>query len=250
VTLFVLEAQNINAGYNDAIIVRDVTVKAKEGEIVTIVGPNGSGKSTLIKSLFGLARLFSGKIFYREKEITKATPWEAVDLGLGYVPQFNNVFINLTVAENLEMGAYLQGNRKIIKQDKEMIYQMFPELYARRKALAENLSGGERQMLAIARAMMAHPKTLLLDEPLAFLSPKVANLVLTRLLDIKNQGTAIVLVEQNTRKALNLADFGYLLVEGSCIWSGEADQLLADEEMNYKFLGLNQGGDYGEKAYN
>jgi ABC-type branched-subunit amino acid transport system ATPase component len=141
--LFVLEAQSINAGYNDAVIVRDVTVRAKKGEIVTIVGPNGSGKSTLIKSLFGLARLFSGKILYQEQEITKATPWEAVDLGLGYVPQFNNVFINLTVVENLEMGAYLQDNRKIVKQDKEMIYQMFPELYARRKALAENLSGGK-----------------------------------------------------------------------------------------------------------
>jgi ABC-type branched-subunit amino acid transport system ATPase component len=226
------------AGYNDAVIVHDVSLQAGEGELVSVVGPNGSGKSTFLKSMFGLARLFSGKILYLGEDITGITPWQAVYKGLSYVPQINNVFVSLTVEENLEMGAYLRNNKAAIKSDLAAVYKMFPELMERKNARAEHLSGGERQMLAIARALMARPKVLLLDEPLAFLSPKISDLVLQRLHEINNSGTSIVLVEQNTIKALSHSSYGYLLVEGNCVMQGKNTDLLNDETIKYRFLGL------------
>jgi len=238
----VFVAKNIDAGYGDVTIVHDVSVEVAGDEIVAIVGPNGSGKSTLIKSFLGFARLFQGGVFYRGKDITGIASDRAVSLGIGYVPQINNVFPNLTISENLDMGAYRRKGKVSIKAGMREIFEMFPELEARKNALAGNLSGGERQMLAIARAMMAEPKVLLLDEPLASLSPKPVSVILSKLEKIRGVGTAIVIVEQNVKKALSASSRGYVLVNGTCVMEGDAASLFAEDSSKQRFLGLEAKG--------
>ena len=232
------QAKNIRAGYGDVVIIDGVSMSVASGNLVVIVGPNGSGKSTLLKSLIGLVRLFSGEVSYGEHNLTNISPWQAVNLGVGYVPQVENVFTKLTVHENLEMGAYCRRDKEGIESDLKKTYDKFPELATRKKALAETLSGGERQLLAIARAMMPHPKMLLLDEPLAFLSPKASGKVLNKLLQIKQDGTSILMVEQNAVKALQNASYGYILNEGRCAMEGKGTELLADKSLRERFLGL------------
>jgi len=234
----ILSMDNIDAGYGDAVIVRNVSVKVGEGEIVAIAGPNGSGKSTLLKSLFGFAKLFHGRVLYQERDVTGMASDRLINLGIGYVPQMNNVFPNLTIAENLDMGAYHRKGRDSIRAGMAEIYEMFPELEARKTSLAGNLSGGERQMLAIARAMMAQPKVLLLDEPLASLSPKPTSVILSKLRKIKEAGTAIMMVEQNVRKALSVSNRGYVLVDGTCVMEGNADSLFTEDSSKQRYLGL------------
>ncbi|RLC70910.1 MAG: ABC transporter ATP-binding protein [Chloroflexi bacterium] len=231
-------AEEIEAGYGDVVIVHQVSIEANEGEAVAIVGPNGSGKSTLIKGILGFARLFSGRVFYEDKEVTGLEPDRLVSMGIGYVPQVNNVFANLTVQENLEMGAYIRKDKAKIKADMDEIYEMFPELKTKKKAWAGNLSGGERQMVAIARTMMAKPKVLLLDEPLASLSPKAASLILSKLEAIRESGTAVVIIEQNARRTLECSQRGYVLVQGKCVMSGKSSTILADETAKRRYLGL------------
>jgi branched-chain amino acid transport system ATP-binding protein len=238
----VLAAENIDAGYGDVVIVHDVSVKVDEGEIVAVVGPNGSGKSTLLKSLLGFAKLFQGNVFYQGKDITGIASDRAVMMGIGYTPQINNIFPNLTITENLDMGAYNRKGKTSIKAGMAEIFDMFPELELRKKALAENLSGGERQMLAIARAMMAKPKVLLLDEPLASLSPKSANAILSKMERIKKTGTAIVIVEQSVKKVLSISARGYVLVNGTCVMEGDAASLFAEDSSKQRFLGLEAKG--------
>ncbi|MFH1382729.1 MAG: ABC transporter ATP-binding protein [Chloroflexota bacterium] len=234
----VLVMENIDAGYGDVVIVHQVSISVDEGEMVAIVGPNGSGKSTLLKSALGFARLFHGHIFYQGQDVTGFASDRLINLGVGYVPQINNVFPNLTIAENLDMGAYHRKGHDAIKAAMTEVYEMFPELSGRKNVLTGSLSGGERQMLAIARAMMAQPKVLLLDEPLASLSPKPTAVILSKLDKIGKAGTAIVMVEQNVRKALSVAQRGYVLVEGVCVMQGEADCLFAEESARQRFLGL------------
>ena len=231
-------AENINAGYGDAVIVQGVSIHVTAGEIVAIVGPNGSGKSTLIKSFLGFARLFEGRVFYQGEDITGIASHRAVSLGIGYVPQINNIFPNLTIAENLDMGAYHRKSKASIKAGTAEIYEMFPELEVRKKSLADNLSGGERQMLAIARALMAQPKVLFLDEPLASLSPKPASAILSKLESIKKNGIAITIVEQNVKKALSVSNRGYVLVNGTCAMEGDAASLFAEDSSKQRYLGL------------
>ena len=238
----VFMVENINAGYGDVVIVHDVSVKVDEGEVVAIVGPNGSGKSTLLKSILGFARLFQGKVFYCGKDITGVASDRAIKMGIGYVPQVNNIFPNLTITENLDMGAYHRKGRASVKAGIREIFGMFAELEVRRNALAGNLSGGERQMLAIARAMMAQPKVLLLDEPLASLSPRPVSIILSKLRKIKETGTAIVMVEQNVKKALSVSSRGYVLVEGACAMQGDAASLFAEESSKQRYLGLEAKG--------
>jgi len=235
-------AENINAGYGDAIIVQGVSFQVAEGEIVAIVGPNGSGKSTLIKSFLGFARLFQGRVFYQGEDVTGIASDRAVSLGIGYVPQINNIFPNLTIAENLDMGAYHRKGKDSIKAGMAEIYEMFPELEVRKNGLAGNLSGGERQMLAIARAMMAQPKVLFLDEPLASLSPKPASAILSKLESIRENGIAITIVEQNVRKALSVSNRGYVLVNGTCAMEGDAASLFAEDSSKQRYLGLEGKG--------
>ena len=231
-------AEDIEAGYGDATIIQGVSIQVAEGEIVAIVGPNGSGKSTLIKSFLGFARLFQGRVFYQGKDITGVASHRAVSLGIGYVPQINNVFPNLTIAENLDMGAYHRGGKASIKAGMAEIYEMFPELEARKNGLAGNLSGGERQMLAIARAMMAQPKVLFLDEPLASLSPKPASAILSKMESIRENGIAIIIVEQNVKKVLSVSNRGYVLVNGTCAMEGDAASLFAEDSSKQRYLGL------------
>jgi len=233
-----LEIKNMRAGYNDVVIVKEVDLRVKKGELVAVVGPNGSGKSTLVKSLLGLARRFSGKVTFEERDITKLEAWQAVKVGIGYVPQNNNVFTNLTVNENLEMGAYCCVDNNEIRTDLKQLYKQFPELAARKKARAETLSGGERQLLAVARAMMSRPRMLLLDEPMAFLSHKASEVVINRLLEIQTAGTSILIIEQNTRLALQNADYAYVLNEGRCVMEGKGPDLWEDESLRQRFLGL------------
>jgi len=234
----ILALENIDAGYGDVIIVHNVSLNVDESEIVAIVGPNGSGKSTLIKSLLGFAKLFKGRFLYQGQDITGITPDRAVSLGIGYVPQNNNVFTNLTINENLEMGAYIRRDRVSIKADITDVYRMFPELEARKKAYAGSLSGGERQMLAIARAMMASPKVLLLDEPLASLSPKATTTILSKIEGVRELGTAIVIIEQNVKKALDSSQRGYILVDGVCVIEGDSASILSDDIAKRRYLGF------------
>ena len=235
-------AKNIDAGYGDVIVVHDVSVKVAEGETVAVVGPNGSGKSTLLKSLLGFAKLFQGSVFYQGENITGIASERAIKLGIGYVPQINNIFANLTITENLDMGAYHKRGRASIKAGMKEIFDMFPELEVRKNALAGNLSGGERQMLAIARAMMAEPKVLMLDEPLASLSPKPVSVILSKLEKIKEGGTAIVIVEQNVKKVLGASSRGYVLVNGECAMEGDAASLFDEDSSKQRFLGLEAKG--------
>lgn len=234
----IFNAIEIKAGYGDVVIVDGVSLSVNVAETVTILGPNGSGKSTLLKSLLGFARLFGGKVVFDGKDITGTTADKLVAMGVGYVPQTNNVFANLTIMENLEMGAYSRSDRQAIKNDIAVIFGMFPELEARKKAYAGTLSGGERQMLAIARAMMAKPKVLLLDEPLASLSPKAVDGIILKLKAIRESGTALIMIEQNVKKALEFAGRAYILVNGSCVMEGDSKTILSDDAAKRKYLGL------------
>ena len=234
----IFTAENIKAGYGDVVIVDKVSIAVDEGETVAIVGPNGSGKSTLIKSLLGFAKLFEGIISYQGQDITGITSDRTASMGIGYVPQINNVFTNLTVLENLEMGAFIRRDTRSIKNDITEIYRMFPDLKQRARAYAGNLSGGERQMLAIARAMMANPKVLLLDEPLASVSPKAVDTILAKLMVIKETGTALIIIEQNVNKVLAFAGRAYILVNGTCAMEGDSTTILSDDNAKRRYLGL------------
>lgn len=235
-----LEVKEFAAGYNDVVIIDRINARVNAGDLVVVVGPNGSGKSTLVKGLLGLARQFAGKVVFNEKDISKMEPWQAVNVGIGYVPQTNNVFTSLMVSENLEMGAFCRGDKKLIKSDMEEIYELFPELARRKKARAETLSGGERQFLAIARAMMSRPSLLFLDEPLAFLSPKSSLAVMNRLLEIQTAGTSMLMIEQNTKIALNNSTYAYVLNEGRCVMEGKGPELWGDKLLRRRFLGLDR----------
>ncbi len=234
----VFAANDIKAGYGDVVIVNEISIKVDEGETIAIVGPNGSGKSTLLKSLLGFARLIEGTIIYQGQDITGITPDQAVVMGIGYIPQTNNVFTNLSILENLEMGAYVRRDRKSIKDDINEIYRMFPELEQRKKVYAGSLSGGERQMLAIARAMMARPRVLMLDEPLASLSPKSVDIILAKLEIIRDAGTALIIIEQNVKMALDFASRAYVLVNGACVMEGDAATILSDDDAKRRYLGF------------
>jgi len=235
----VFTANDIKAGYGDVVIVNGISISVDEGETVAIVGPNGSGKSTLLKCLLGFARMIEGTITYQGQDITGITSNRAVNLGIGYVPQTDNVFTNLNILENLEMGAFVRHDKKSIKHDISEIYSIFPELKQREKTFAGSLSGGERQMLAIARAMMARPRVLLLDEPLASLSPIAVDTILAKLEMIREANTALIIIEQNVKKALNFASRAYVLVSGICVMEGEAATILADDNAKRRYLGFN-----------
>lgn len=229
---------DVKAGYGDVVIVDGVSIEVAPGEVVAIVGPNGSGKSTLLKSFFGFAQFLGGQIFYKGEEITGRPADRMIASGIGYIPQVNNVFANLTIIENLQMGAYTRSDRARIGDDIEGIFDIFHELKHRAHSYAGTLSGGERQMLAIARAMMAKPSVLMLDEPMASLSPKSVEGILSKLSLVQQSGTALVMIEQNVKRALAFAQRAYILVEGKCIMQGPASVLLNDEHAKKRYLGL------------
>lgn len=231
-----LEVQNVFAGYvKDLNILQGINFRIASGELVAVIGPNGAGKSTLAKTIFGLLAPEKGQIIFKGKNITGVKSDKIVQLGMGYVPQITNVFASLSVDENLEMGAYIRSGS--LKHLKDTIYTMFPKLGSRRRQKAGTLSGGERQMLAMGKALMLEPDLLLLDEPSAALSPILVNSVFEQVKAINKSGTAIVLVEQNAKKALAMADRGYVLENGKDRFEGTGIDLLHNPKVGELYLG-------------
>ena len=231
----VLEAREVVSGYGEVEILHGVSIRVEEGEIVTIIGPNGAGKSTLLKTVFGLLPCKRGKVFFGGEDVTGQSPQVMVRKGMCYVPQSDNVFPSLTVQENLEMGAFIR--RDDYRPKIEEVLALFPDVLERRHTRAGKLSGGQRQMLALARALMLDPRILLLDEPSASLAPNMVDLVFTKILDINRSGVAIVMVEQNARESLKLSHRGYVLAMGQNRLEGSGESLLDNEEMGKAYLG-------------
>jgi branched-chain amino acid transport system ATP-binding protein len=231
-----LEARDLQVGYVPEVnIVDGCDIELSDGELVSIIGPNGAGKSTLIKGLFGLVPVRGGTVKVKGQEVTGAPTHRLVELGIGYVPQTDNVFPNLTVEENLEMGAFL--NPKIAKQRYEVLFEWFPILAERRSQRAGTMSGGQRQLVALARALMLEPDLLLLDEPSAGLSPANVDVIFERIQFINSEGVAILMVEQNARRALAMSDRGYVLEMGKNRFSGPGQELLNDPKVVDLYLG-------------
>ncbi len=231
-----LSVEDVYAGYvQDLNILQGINFRIASGELVTVIGPNGAGKSTLAKAIFGLLTPNKGKIIFKGRNIAGLKSNEIVKLGMCYVPQIQNVFSSLSVEENLEMGAFLLNTS--LKSQKQQIYTMFPKLYDRRSQKAGTLSGGERQMLAMGRALMLDPDLLLLDEPSAALSPILVNSVFEQIQSINQLGKAIVLVEQNAKKALMMANRGYVLENGCDRLEGTGQELLNDPQVGELYLG-------------
>ncbi|MDH5354112.1 MAG: ABC transporter ATP-binding protein [Gammaproteobacteria bacterium] len=230
-----LVGSNMVGGYGGADILKGCTIGVDEGEIAVIVGPNGAGKSTAMKALLGMLDLTSGEVTFKGKDITHLTPQARIAEGIAFVPQTSNVFVSMTVYENLEMGAFLRHDD--ISQTVEQIYQLFPVLADKQHQLAGELSGGQRQQVAVARALMSQPSVLMLDEPTAGVSPIVMDELFDRILEVRNSGVAILMVEQNARQALNIADKGYVLVIGENRHTDTGEALLADPEVRRSFLG-------------
>jgi ABC-type branched-subunit amino acid transport system ATPase component len=230
-----LEATDIVAGYGEIDILHGVSVTVHGGEIVSIIGPNGAGKSTLLRTIFGLLPARRGRVSLKGQDITNRPPDELVLRGLSYVPQVDNVFPTLTILENLEMGAFVRQEGVADRLDR--VFSLFPALTDRRGEKAGRLSGGQRQMLALGRALMLDPDVLLLDEPSASLSPKMVEMIFDRINVINAEGTGILLVEQNAREALSVCHKGYVLAMGENRLEGEAKSLLDNEEVGKLYLG-------------
>ncbi|WP_374372840.1 ABC transporter ATP-binding protein [Dongia sp.] len=230
-----LEASGLVGGYGGMDILNGVDLNVDTPEIVVIIGANGAGKSTAMKALFGLVALRSGKVVFDGAEVTGQMPNQLVARGMGYVPQERNVFRNLTVRENLEMGAFLKpaSQARMLEQ----VFALFPVLMEKARQPAGELSGGQRQMVAVGRALMAEPKLLMLDEPTAGLSPLVMAQIFERIVAVNAAGIGILLVEQNARQALSIAHRGYVLATGRNRFTGSADALLANPDIGQSFLG-------------
>jgi len=234
----VLRTVDLNAGYKELHILFDVNAEIEKNRITAVVGPNGSGKSTLLKSIFGLATIHSGKVFFNGGEITKHPPHERTKMGIAYLPQTDNVFANLTVEENLKISAYTVDKNEV-KDRIDSALDVFPELQKFMKRKAGTLSGGERQMLAMATALVRKASVLMLDEPTAQLSPKFAEIIFDRIVMLRDSlKLTILLVEQNVQRALEISDDAYLLVSGRVAFSGKAADLLEHEKFERLCIGI------------
>jgi branched-chain amino acid transport system ATP-binding protein len=231
----ILHGLHMTGGYGAADILNDLQIEACAGEVTVIVGPNGAGKSTAMKAMFGMMPLRAGRVTLRGTDIGALSPQDRVKAGMGFVPQTSNVFATMTVEENLEMGAFLR--RDDIVATIEEIYSLFPILRDKRRQPAGELSGGQRQQVAVGRALMTRPEVLLLDEPTAGVSPIVMDDLFDRILDVAETGVAILMVEQNARQALEIADRGYVLVQGRNAYTDTGAALLANPEVRKSFLG-------------
>ncbi len=235
----IVRIEGLNAGYGKFQTLFDVSVTIPRGGITSIVGPNGAGKSTLLKTIFGLTKVYSGRVFFEGREITRLPPHERAKLGMAYIPQLENVFRNLTVWENLRLAGY-DLPPSVFSERIEEIYSLFPRIKERLGQKAATLSGGERQMLAMSIGLMRKPKILLFDEPTAGLSPKLAREVLDSIKALNRQGYTIILVEQNVRAALEIGDKGILVVNGRIAFEGKAGDLLARKDLAKMYLGLGE----------
>jgi branched-chain amino acid transport system ATP-binding protein len=225
----------MTGGYGGADILRDCTIDVEQGEIAVIVGPNGAGKSTAMKAMLGMLELKQGSVRFKGMDITQLSPQDRIAEGIAFVPQTNNVFVNMTVLENLEMGAFLRDDD--ISETLAQIFELFPILEQKQGQLAGELSGGQRQQVAVGRALMSQPSVLMLDEPTAGVSPIVMDELFDRILEIRQSGVAILMVEQNARQALSIADKGFVLVIGENRHTDTGQALLEDPEVRRSFLG-------------
>ncbi len=230
-----LIGEAMTGGYGGADILHDCTIAVEKGQIAVIVGPNGAGKSTAMKAVFGMLKLRQGSVRLNGEEISALTPQARVAKGMGFVPQTNNIFPSMTVEENLEMGAFIR--RDEIRGTMEQIYELFPILRDKRWQAAGELSGGQRQQVAVGRALMTQPTVLMLDEPTAGVSPIVMDELFDRIIEIARTGISILMVEQNARQALEIADKGYVLVQGANRYTDTGAALLNDPDVRKSFLG-------------
>ena len=230
-----LVGNNLTAGYGGVDIIKNITLEVKQGEIAVIVGPNGAGKSTAMKALLGMLKLTDGSVSFAKDDITLMLPQDRVNLGIAFVPQTNNVFTGMSVEENLEMGGFIRSDD--IHHTIEDIYNLFPVLKEKRNQNAGELSGGQRQQVAFGRALMTKPKILMLDEPTAGVSPIVMDELFARIIEVGKTGVGILMVEQNAKQALNIADRGYVLVNGKHSREGSGQDLLNNPEVRKSFLG-------------
>ncbi len=230
-----LIGERMTCGYGGADILKRCTISVDRGEIAVVVGPNGAGKSTAMKAMLGLLKPKQGKVILEGEDITRLSPQQRVRRGMAFVPQTNNIFVTLTVEENLEMGAYLR--RDDISETMERVFELFPVLKDRRRQAAGELSGGQRQQVAVGRALMTLPSVLMLDEPTAGVSPIVMDELFERILEVKRTGIAVLMVEQNARQALSIADHGFVLVTGENRFTDTGEALLANAEVRRSFLG-------------
>jgi branched-chain amino acid transport system ATP-binding protein len=231
-----LIGENMTGGYGKgADILHDCTIGVEKGEIAVVVGPNGAGKSTAMKAVFGMLNIHTGRVMMDGEDITLLSPQARVQKGMGFVPQTSNVFTTMSVEENLEMGAFIRDDE--IQGTMEQVFELFPILKEKRKQPAGELSGGQRQQVAVGRALMTQPKVLMLDEPTAGVSPIVMDELFDRIIEIAKTGIAILMVEQNAKQALNIADKGYVLVQGKNRYTDTGAALMADPEVRKAFLG-------------
>ncbi|QJA05696.1 ABC transporter ATP-binding protein [Thermosulfurimonas marina] len=235
-----LEIRNLHLSYGKLVVLRGISLHVAPGEIVCLLGSNGAGKTSLLLTIMGLNRPLKGQILFEGEDITGASPQYLVRKGVALVPEGRQIFYPLTVEENLELGAYhrwRQEGRRAVQADLERVYALFPRLKERRRQKAGTLSGGEQQMLALARAFMARPRLLLLDEPSLGLAPKIVDLIMRTIVRLNQEGLTVLLVEQNARKALEIAHRAYVLETGRIVLEGPARELLHDEEVKRAYLG-------------
>lgn len=232
----ILEVDEVRSGYGSMEVLHGVSLTVSDEEIVTIIGPNGAGKSTLLKTVMGYLTPTSGEVVFSGEEVSDLRPDQKVQLGIGYVPQLDNVFPSLTVKENLEMGGYLE-ERSQINERADEVYRLFPILEEKKTDRVKTMSGGQRQMVAMGRALMADPDLILLDEPSAGLAPKIADEIFELIETIHEQGAAITIVEQDAYRSLEISDTGYVLAMGENEFTDDADKVLSNEEIKEAYLG-------------
>ena len=229
------KGENMTAGYGGADIIKNCNIQVEEGEIVVLIGPNGAGKSTVMKAMLGMLNLRKGSVKFNNDDITAMLPQDRVNLGIAFVPQTKNVFTGMTVEENLEMGAFLRNDN--IQDTINQVYDLFPILSEKRKQYVGELSGGQRQQVAFGRALMTKPSILMLDEPTAGVSPIVMDDLFTRIIEVGKTGVGILMVEQNAKQALSIANRGYVMVNGENRMEGSGEDLLNNPNVRKSFLG-------------